>query len=254
MLTIKTRKKRSKIWLLPEEEFLSLIKKSRSVKEALNYFGLENKGSNFRTIKQRISELNIDISHFLNNVEASNLARKLSKTDFEQTWLIENSSRSRTHLKQYLVKFNLLDYKCYKCGNLGIWMDEIMTLQLEHVNGISNDNRLENLCFLCPNCHSQTSSFAGKKNKKHSFCACGKTKHKLSNNCAECNKNPNRVSHYKIEWPTIEYFQSNLWKIPTTQIAKDLGVSDKAVEKYIKKLGLSKPPRGYWSKNGGGGN
>ena len=99
MRTIKTRKKRSKIWLLPEEEFFSLIKKSRSVKEALNYFGLENKGSNFRTIKQRISELNIDISHFLNNVEASNLTRKLSKEEFEQNWLIENSTRNRFHLK-----------------------------------------------------------------------------------------------------------------------------------------------------------
>jgi Zn finger protein HypA/HybF involved in hydrogenase expression len=166
MLTIKTRKKRSKIWLLQEEEFLSLIKKSRSVKEALNYFGLENKGGNFRTIKQRISELNIDISHFLNNVEASNLTRKLSKDEFEQNWLIENSTRNRFHLKKYLTKFKLLDYKCHKCNNLGSWMGEQMILQLEHINGISNDNRLENLCFLCPNCHSQTLSFAGRKNKK----------------------------------------------------------------------------------------
>lgn len=39
-----------------------------------------------------------------------------------------------------------------------------------------------------------------------------------------------------------------LWKYPTTQISKMLGVSDKAIEKRAKKLGLSKPPRGYWAK------
>jgi Zn finger protein HypA/HybF involved in hydrogenase expression len=166
MLTKKTRAKRSKIWLLPEDEFIKLIINSRSVKDALDYFGLQNKGGNFRTIKQRIFELNIDISHFLNNVDASNLTRALSKEEFEKTWLIQNSTRNRYHLKIYLTKFELLDYQCDKCGNSGAWMNQKLTLQLEHINGISNDNRLENLCFLCPNCHSQTSSYAGKNNKK----------------------------------------------------------------------------------------
>jgi Zn finger protein HypA/HybF involved in hydrogenase expression len=166
MLTKKKRLKRSKIWLLPEDEFIQLILKSKSIKDALDYFGLQNKGGNFRTIKKRISELNIDISHFLNNVDASNLTRTLSKDEFKKTWLTENSTKNRYHLKNYLTKFNLLDYKCNKCNNMGMWMNTKITLQLEHINGISNDNRLENLCFLCPNCHSQTSSYAGRNNKK----------------------------------------------------------------------------------------
>lgn len=252
MLTKKTRTKRSKIWLLPEEEFIKLIINSRSVKEALNYFGLQNKGGNFKTIKQRISELKIDISHFLNNVDASNLTRTLSKEEFQKTWLIENSSKNRYHLKTYLTKFGLLDYRCNKCNNSGTWMNESITLQLEHINGISNDNRLENLCFLCPNCHSQTSSYAGRNNKNISLCDCKRPKNKSSKICSECNRKSD--IHYKIKWPDAEYFASELWKFPTTKIAKELGVSDKAVEKHIKKLGLSKPPRGYWSKGGGGGN
>lgn len=52
----------------------------------------------------------------------------------------------------------------------------------------------------------------------------------------------------KIEWPSKEELEKLLWEKPTTSIAKDLGVSDKAVEKHVKKLGLAKPPRGYWSK------
>ena len=52
----------------------------------------------------------------------------------------------------------------------------------------------------------------------------------------------------KIQWPSKEELEKLLWEKPTTYIAKDLGVSDKAVEKHVKKLGLTKPPRGYWVK------
>ena len=57
------------------------------------------------------------------------------------------------------------------------------------------------------------------------------------------------VSKTKIEWPSKEELEKLLWEKPTTYIAKDLGVSDKAVEKHVKKLGLTKPPRGYWAKS-----
>ncbi len=52
----------------------------------------------------------------------------------------------------------------------------------------------------------------------------------------------------KIVWPSAEVLEKLLWEKPTSQIAKDLGVSDKAIEKHCKKLALKKPPRGYWAK------
>ena len=52
----------------------------------------------------------------------------------------------------------------------------------------------------------------------------------------------------KITWPSSEVLGKLLWEKPTSQIAKDLRVSGKAVEKHSKKLGLKKPPRGYWAK------
>ena len=51
---------------------------------------------------------------------------------------------------------------CACCGNAGRWQGQPLTLQLDHVNGRYNDNRLENLRWLCPNCHSQTETFAGR--------------------------------------------------------------------------------------------
>jgi len=246
MLTVKKRKKRSRIWLLPDEEFRKVIKDSSSVKVALSFFGLENKGNNFKTIKQRINEMDIDISHFLNNVEASNLTRRLSKEEFTSTWLVENSHRNRGWLKNYLIKFDLMKYECSNCRNDGTWLNKPITLQLEHINGVSNDNRLFNLCFLCPNCHSQTASFAGRQNKKFNYCPCGNLIHNSSSSCSKCSG----ISRRKIIWPDIETLKCRLWEMPTTHIAKELGVSDKAVEVHIKNLGLEKPPRGYWSKNG----
>ena len=52
----------------------------------------------------------------------------------------------------------------------------------------------------------------------------------------------------KIVWPSAEALEKLIWEKPTSQVAKDLGVSDKAIEKHCKKLALKKPPRGYWAK------
>lgn len=55
-----------------------------------------------------------------------------------------------------------LEYKCAFCGNTGEWLGQKLTLQLDHINGKNNDYRIENLRFLCPNCHSITPTYAGK--------------------------------------------------------------------------------------------
>jgi hypothetical protein len=72
--------------------------------------------------------------------------------------------RNRTHLKQRLVRLGLLDDACDACG-ITEWRGKPLSLCLHHINGINDDNRLENLAVLCPNCHSQTENFAGRNRR-----------------------------------------------------------------------------------------
>lgn len=74
---------------------------------------------------------------------------------------VENSTYSNEMVKQRIVVNNLLEYKCSKCG-IDEWQGETIVLDLDHINGDNKDNRISNLRFLCPNCHSQTDTFKGR--------------------------------------------------------------------------------------------
>lgn len=74
---------------------------------------------------------------------------------------IENSRHSNGLVRQRIVKDNLLEYQCSICG-IDSWQGEKLVLDLDHINGNNTDNRISNLRFLCPNCHSQTDTYKGK--------------------------------------------------------------------------------------------
>jgi 5-methylcytosine-specific restriction endonuclease McrA len=71
----------------------------------------------------------------------------------------------RQNIKIRLLRAGILENRCSICG-LTEWMSSALTMQIDHVNGAKNDHRLENLRMLCPNCHSQTATFAGRNVKR----------------------------------------------------------------------------------------
>lgn len=81
-------------------------------------------------------------------------------------YLHENSRVSRTNLKERMISCGILRNKCYICSIGTVWKGKHLVLVLDHVNGINDDYRLENLRLLCPNCNSQTDTFSG-RNMKH---------------------------------------------------------------------------------------
>ena len=69
---------------------------------------------------------------------------------------------TRSCVKKRIIKENIIKYECSECNIGRIWRGKKLSLHLDHINGDGWDHRLENLRFLCPNCHSQTETYCGK--------------------------------------------------------------------------------------------
>jgi len=110
-----------------------------------------------------------------------------------------------------------------------MWNDKPLVLQIDHINGVSNDNRIENLQILCPNCHTQTVTFAGRRFKKH--------KDKNTNKNPNWRKKP-RPHKRKVEWPSKNELSSLLKNNSWVSIGRMYKVSDNAVRKWAKHYNL----------------
>lgn len=162
-------KKRNLIWTVSRSILEDLVLKSSSLNQILKGLNLDNKPSSYRSLKSRLEKDNISYTHIKLGI-SSNKGRKFSPSPKKiplSSILVENSSyTNRCLLKNRLIKEFLLVEKCYECGLTNTWNNKPLVLQLDHINGISNDHRIENLRLLCPNCHSQTSTFAGRNINK----------------------------------------------------------------------------------------
>ena len=147
----------SKVYQVSDEQFIQIVQESNSYSDCLRALGLGTRGgSSTDILKRRIAELNCSTEHFGKQLQSVSAKYSLEEI------LVENSSYANiSRLKQRLVNEGKMEYKCQKCG-ISEWLGNPLTLQLDHINGINNDHRLTNLRFLCPNCHSQTDTYAGK--------------------------------------------------------------------------------------------
>ena len=78
----------------------------------------------------------------------------------------ENATIARHHVKKKILSRQLIEYKCSICENNGEWMSKPLPLILDHINGKNNDNRLENLRFVCSNCDSQLPTYKNRRGKQ----------------------------------------------------------------------------------------
>jgi 5-methylcytosine-specific restriction endonuclease McrA len=75
--------------------------------------------------------------------------------------LVVGRPTSRSHLKERLINEGLKENSCEICG-ISTWRKRSLSMQFHHINGDGSDNRLENIQFLCANCHSQTDTYGGR--------------------------------------------------------------------------------------------
>lgn len=143
------------------------VSNSRSIRQVLKKLELKEAGGNYSQIKKYIKKYNIDTKHFMGRGWSKGL-KGIGKDRIPLEKILVISSNYQSHkLKNRLFKAGIKKPQCEECGWAQRSKDGRLPLELDHINGNSCDNRLNNLRILCPNCHSLKPTHRGRNHKKH---------------------------------------------------------------------------------------
>ena len=205
----------NKIFEISDKEFITLIKNSTCIKEVLFKLGYSTVGNSwgYNKIKERMQILNLSTKEFKGK---SGISETNKSEEIPNESLFTKNNHPRNIVRKRIIRDSLIEYKCAICG-ITEWNNKTLSLELDHINGINNDHRLENLRFLCPNCHSQTSTY-GAKNKDLYI-----VDFEITDEMKTLVKNTYDELHNR------------------KKVAKKLGFKEKVVKEILNELGLSKP-------------
>jgi len=259
-----------------EQQVRDAVANARSYASTLDQLGLIASGANYKWLKHKIRLYSLNIEHMKGQAWSRGVKNKSHngrERPLEEV-LIENSDyRCTNSLKIKLLKYKLLKYECNECG-ISEWRNKKLSLHLDHINGVNDDNRIENLRLLCPNCHAQTQTYAGnnrgtgapRARRAEKQCMdCGVTVGHSSSRCTPCAVQYRSKAVYdvschncskhigwrdkekvacrpcaallrktKIQWPSLVELQEIVNKNSYLAVGRDLGVSDNAVRKHIR--------------------
>lgn len=216
-----------------------IVKNSKNYADVLRNCGLRAAGGNFKSIKAIIHKHQIDISHFETGIDRVN--RLHSNTPIREISIekifTENSIIQRKAIKQRLYESGLKERKCELCGQSEIWHGKKLSLILDHINGVWDDNRLENLRIVCPNCNATLETHCGKNKSKRSIKKIEngflpsddvdfrnvKTKEKLNS----------YINKRKIDRPPLSTLLQEIEMMGYCATGRKYGVSDNAIRKWV---------------------
>lgn len=141
-----------------KELLIPIVKESNSYADVCRKLNITPNTGAQTYVTKKIKEYHIDTAHFTGRgwLKGKKITTNPGKTLDEIC--VENSTYSSSKLLKKLVKEGKKKYQCEIC-NLTVWRENLISLELHHINGCHIDNRLENLQILCPNCHSQAHSY-----------------------------------------------------------------------------------------------
>lgn len=137
-----------------KEQLEAAVASSKNIREVLTNLSLKESGGNYSCFKKYVEKYSISTSHFTGRGWRKGLSIPRNPVFTLEEILTTNSTFQTGKLKKRLFAAGLKKPRCEECGWKKMSPDGRLPLELDHVNGIRTDNRLENLRILCPNCHS----------------------------------------------------------------------------------------------------
>jgi hypothetical protein len=227
------------------------IATSKSYSEALRKLGMRPAGGNHATLRKyaeriwRIPTDHFDPHAFQRIQLATRTPRPLSE------YLTERSGYSRASLKKRLFEEGLKPRRCELCGIGEQWHGRSMALILDHVNGVANDNRLENLRIVCPNCAATLDTHCG-RNKPRQCRWCATTFRPAYKDQLYCTHGcwrtsaaarADRPDRRKVPRPSYEQLLADLSEMSWVAVGCKYGVSDNAVRKWLRRYEAEREPQ-----------
>lgn len=145
------------------EELKDAVASSSSIAQVLSKLDVVVAGGNYASIRSMFKKHAIDTSHFTGQGWSKGKSFKPKRP--LQDYLDNKYAIASHSLRQRLLSEGIFERKCYGC-NLTEWFGNEIPLELDHINGVHEDNTLSNLRLLCPNCHALTDTYRGKNKKK----------------------------------------------------------------------------------------
>lgn len=234
---------------IPIDELRKVISESRSISQVFGRIGLCRSSDQYRPFRKAMLDLGISIEHFKGSYGPDGqFSAALTNDDI----FIEHSPVAAATVKRALRRDKLIPYHCALCPNDGTWQGNPLSLQLDHENGINTDQRLKNLRWLCPNCHSQTPTYAGKslaKTENQRKCpTCNGPTSVKGVLCRKCYTTSTRIS----DWPNAAELSKRVWDKPLWQLAHELGHSRNDLSEHCRSQGIKLPPKRYWPRRAKG--